>query len=91
MLTVYGRGDSNDRNRLQAQKVRIYRSDRWIAIKFFNEFPEAVFYGVAWNPYFPPTAFGRGHSNDRNGVQSKKVCIYRSDRWIALKFFHEFP
>ena len=78
------------KTRVPTQKVRKNRSDRCIALKCFHECSEAIFHGVAWNLY-PPTASGRGHSNDRNGVQAQKVRIYRSDRWIVINFFHEFP
>ena len=54
---------------------------------FFHEFPKAVFDGVAWNLYETLTASGRGHSNDSAGEPGQKVHNYRSDRWIALKFF----
>ena len=54
---------------------------------FFHEFPEAVFDGVAWNLYETLTASGRGHSNDSAREPGQKVHNYRSDRWIALKFF----
>ena len=31
-----------------------------------------------------------GNSNDPTRVPAQKVHKYRSDRWIALKIFHEF-
>ena len=89
-LTVSGRGHSNDKNRVQAQKVHIYRSDRCIALKFGHECPEAVFHGVTWNRYYSPTASSRGHSIDMTRVSAQKFHIYRCDRWITLKMFHEF-
>ena len=58
---------------------------------FFHEFPKAVFDGVAWNRYDTPIPSGRGQSTDTTRVLGQKVRISRSDRWIALKFFHEFP
>ena len=54
---------------------------------FFHEFPEAVFYAIAWNRYDTPMLSGRGHSTDRTRVQVQKVRIDSSDRWIPLKFF----
>ena len=54
---------------------------------FFNEFLEAVFNGVARNRYDTTMSSGRGHSTDRTTVPGQKVRIYRSDRWIPLKFF----
>ena len=84
------RGHSTETTRVSTQKVRNYRSDRLIGLKFFHEFPEAVFYGVAWNRYGLPMSSGRGHSTDMTRVPGQKVRIYRSDRCIALKYFHEF-
>ena len=40
--------------------------------------------------YDTPTTSGRGHSIETNTVPAEKFCIYRSDRWTALKYFHEF-
>ena len=82
-----GRGHSTDTTRVPGQKVRISRSDRWVALKFFHEFPWAVFNGVTWNRYDTPMPSGRGHSTDRTRVQVQKVRIYRSDRCIPVKFF----
>ena len=55
--------------------------------QFFHEFPEAVFDGVVWNQYDTLTTSGRGHSTDNVREPGQKVHNYRSDRWIALKFF----
>ena len=54
---------------------------------FFHEFLLAVFDGVAWNQYDTPMASGRGYSTDNAREPGQKVHNYRSDRWIALKFF----
>ena len=54
---------------------------------FFHEFSLAVFDGVAWNRYDTPMASGRGYSIDNAREPGQKVHNYRSDRWIALKFF----
>ena len=75
-----------------------YRVKRFISIdptvgsrsNFFHEFPEAGFDGLVWNRYHTATMSGRGLPIDTNRVPGQKVRIYRSDRWIALKFFHEF-
>ena len=40
---------------------------------FFNEFPEAIFNGVAWNWYDTPTASDRGHSIDNAREPGQKV------------------
>ena len=58
---------------------------------FLQEFLEVVFDGVAWNGYDTATASGRGHSTDSAREPGQMVHNDRSDRWIATKFFHEFP
>ncbi|WP_227525903.1 hypothetical protein, partial [Klebsiella pneumoniae] len=42
-------GPSTGRTRVSDQKVLIYISDRWMALKFFLEFPKAVTNGEASN------------------------------------------
>ena len=54
---------------------------------FFHEFSEAVYEGVAWNRYDTLTVSCRGHSTDKAREPGQQVHNYRSDRWIALKFF----
>ena len=75
-----------------AQEIRVKRSitiDPTVGslLNFFHEFPEAVFDGVAWNRYDKLTTSGRGHSTDNAREPGQKLHNYRSDRWIALKFF----
>ena len=55
--------------------------------QFFQEFPEAVFKGVAWNRYDTLTVSGRGHYTDTSREQGQQVHNYRFDHWIALKCF----
>ena len=52
-------GANTDTMRVLAQKVYNFRSDRWITLKVFDEFPYAVFYGLTWNRYFMTTTSGR--------------------------------
>ena len=54
---------------------------------FFHDFLDTVFYGLAWNRCDMLTASGRGHSTDDAREPGQQVHNYRSDRWIALKFF----
>ncbi len=77
--------------RVPDQKVHIYSSHRWIAIKFFSRvsggcLPQS---GVESGRHDDDVL--AGHSTGTTRVPDQKVPIYRSDRWIALKFFHEFP
>ena len=89
-LTVSGQGHSIDSAREPGQQVHNYRSKRWIALKCFHEFPKVVFDGVAWNRYDTLTASGRGHSTDSAREPGQKDHNYRSDHWLALKFFSRF-
>ena len=56
---------------------------------FFYEFSKAVVDGVTWNRYDTLTASGRAHYIDNTREPGQKVHNYRSDRWIALKFFSQ--
>ena len=85
--TASRRGHFTEKTRVPAQEFHFYRSDRWIGLKFFHEFPEAVCHRVACNRYDKATASGRGHSTDNTRLPAQEFCIYRSDHWIALKFF----
>jgi hypothetical protein len=44
-------GQTIDQTRVLAQNVHNYWSDRWIVLKFLQEFLEAVFLGIAKNRY----------------------------------------
>ena len=52
-------GDCNDMTRVLHQKVHNYKSDRWIALIFFQEFREAVFHGEALYRFSTRTTSGR--------------------------------
>ena len=69
------------------RSITIDPTDHWIALKFFHEFPKAVFEGVSWNWYDTLTVSDWGHSTDNAREPGQQVLNYRSDRWIALKFF----
>ena len=86
-LTASGLGHSSDNAREPGQKV--YNIDPTVGShsNFFHDFPEAFFDGVAWNRYDTLTVSGQGHSTDDAREPGQKVHNYRSDRWIALKFF----
>ena len=66
--TVSERGHSTDKTRVPDQKVRIYRSGRWIALKVFQEFLEAICNGVAWNHYDTATTSDRGLTTNTSRV-----------------------
>ena len=82
-----GWGHSTDRIRVPDQKVRISRSDRCIPLKFFSRVSGGCFRWSRVESEDTATTSGRGHSIDRTRVPGQKVCIYRSDRCIPLKFF----
>ena len=86
-LTASGRGHSTENAREPGHKVHNYRPTVGSRSNFFHEFPEDVFEGVEWNRYDTLTVSGRGHSTDSAREPGQKDRNYRSDRWIALKFF----
>ena len=69
-------GHCNDTMGVPDPKVHNYRSDRWNALIFFLEFPEAVLNGVAWNWYSTPTLCGRAIPPTRPQ--------YRLERFITI-------
>ena len=86
-----GRGHSTDRTRVPGQNVRISRSDRWIALKFFHEFSKAVLDGVAWNRVRHADAVRSGPFRRQHQSIGSKGPISRSDHGSRSNFFHEFP
>ena len=89
-LTSSGRGHSTESAREPGQQVQTIVPTVGSRSNFFHDFPEAVFDGVAWNRCDALTASGRGHSTDSAREPGQQVHNYRSDRWIALKFFSRF-
>ena len=71
----------------EQNNVHNYTSDHWIALKCFSQVSGCCFDRGVWNRNDSPTASGRGHSTDSAREPGQKVHNYRSDRWIALKFF----
>ena len=69
------------------QKVHKYRSDRWIALKFFSGVSEGCFTWSSVESVLCSDDVRSGNSNDMTRVSAQKVHNYRSDRWIALKIF----
>ena len=65
-------GRTTDPIRVSDQKVHNDRSDRWIALKFLHEFPEAVLHGVAWNRYCTTTMSGRAITPTRYEYRIKR-------------------
>ena len=51
--------ETTDTTRVPAHKVHNFRSDCWIVLKFFEEFPKAVFNGVVRNRYSTTTKSGQ--------------------------------
>ncbi|WP_227525902.1 hypothetical protein, partial [Klebsiella pneumoniae] len=58
---------------------------------FFHEFSEVVSHGVASNREQMATTSCLASPPAGREYRIKKVLIYISDRWMALKFFLEFP
>ena len=79
---------TTDPTRVPDQKVHNYRSDRWIALKFFSRFSGSCF---TWSSMesvcHADDAVRSARTTDKIRVPDQKVHNYRSDRWIALKLF----
>ena len=60
-------GRTTDASKVPLQKVHNFWTDRWIVLKFLEEFPYAVFHWVAWNcKCKPTTSVGAFHRHDQN-------------------------
>jgi len=69
------------------QKSYNFWSDCWIALKFLQVFPEAIFLGVAMESLLSDQEVWLGHTRVKK-LKGHNLC---SDRWIVLKFLQEFP
>jgi len=72
---------------LTVRKGLNVRSDRWIAIKFLLEFPEALFHEVDEESIL-------GHDevwSSQAWVTDRTGHNFRFDCWIAIKLLLEFP
>jgi len=72
---------------MDRSKGHNFRFDRWIAIKFLLEFPDALFHGVNEESILGDDEVWS--SQPRWTV--RKCHNFRSDRWIAIKLLLEFP
>jgi hypothetical protein len=79
-------GHTKNQTRVPAQEVRNSWSDRWIVLKFLQEFQEACFLGVAMKSPRDTAGVSSGHTR----VPAQEVYNSWSDRWIVLKLLHEF-
>jgi hypothetical protein len=80
-------GVSSLGTRVPVRKGHDFWSYSWIAFKFLQEFPEAVFLAV-----HVESLLGEAEvSTVESRVPVRKGHNFWSDRWIALKFLHEFP
>ena len=85
-------GHITDPTRLKDQKVHNYRSDRWIALKLFSRVSEGCFIGSSVESVCHTDDVVRSvPTTDATRVPDQQVHNYRSDHWISLKFFQEFP
>ena len=86
-LTASGRGHSTNTSREPVQKVLNYRSDRWIALKCYSRVSGGCFRWSCVESVRHADDVRSGHSSDNAREPGQKVHNYRSDSWIALKFF----
>ena len=80
-------GHTTDITRVLIQKVYNYRSDCWIALKFFSGVSVAFFTWSSVYLILHVDEVRSGHTTNTTRVPAQKVHNYRSDRWIALNFF----
>ena len=80
-------GRTTDTIQVPDQKVHSYRSDRWIALKFFPRVSGGCFTGSSVESVLHHDDVRSGRTSDTIRVPDQKVHNYRSDRWIALKLF----
>ena len=80
-------GRNADTIRVPDQKVHIYRSDRWIALKLFPRVFGGCFTRSSVESVRNDDNVRSGRNTDTIRVPDQKVHHYRSDRWIALKIF----
>ncbi|KAJ6898042.1 hypothetical protein NC652_024769 [Populus alba x Populus x berolinensis] len=78
-------GNNTDTTRLRDKKVHNYRSDRWIALKFFSEVSRGCFTYSSVKLILLADDVRSGNNTDTTKVQAQKVHNYRSDRCFALK------
>jgi len=79
-------GKTKDHTRVPAQEVRNSWSDRWIVLKFLQEFQEACFLAVAMKSQWDTGSVSSGQTR----VPAQEVHNSWSDCWIVLKYLHEF-
>ena len=78
---------TTDTIRVPDQKVHIYRSDSWIALKLFPRVSGGCFTWSSVESVLHDDDVRSGRTTDTIRVPDQKVHNYRSDRWIALKLF----
>jgi len=83
-------GQTTDPTRVPAQQVHNSWSDRWIMLKFLQEFAEAVFHKVKKISLLDSPSFLSGQTTDETRITGQKVHNSWSNRWIVLKFLQEF-
>ena len=83
-------GVSSGHTRVPAQYVINSWSDRWIVLKFLQEFINVVFHGIALKLLLDTQSIWKGHTKNQTRVPAQEVRNSWSDRWIVLKFLHEF-
>jgi hypothetical protein len=83
-------GHTKYQTRVPAQEIRNSWSDRWIVLKFIQEFPEGVFLGVALKLLLDTHSVLSGHTKNQTRVPTQEVCNFWSYCWIVLNFLQEF-
>ena len=66
-------GQTTDETRVPAQEVHNSWSDRWILLKFFQEFPEILFLGIAMKSVLDGPNVLLGQTTNHTRVPAQKV------------------
>ena len=82
---------TTDPTKVPDQNVHNYRSDHWISLKFFHEFPEAVLHRVVWNRYCITTMSGRAIPPTRSEYRIKSSITIDPTVGSISNCFYEFP
>jgi hypothetical protein len=84
-------GHTKDHTRVPAQEVHNFWSDGWIVLKFLQEFPKALFVGIAMKSLLDAPNIWLGQTTNQTRILDQKVFNSWSDRWIVLNFLQAFP
>jgi len=84
-------GQTIDKTRVQTQQVHNFWFGLWIVLKDLQDFPEAVFLGVAMKSPLDIDGVWSGQTTDETIIPTQQVHNSWSGLWIVLKDLQDFP